>query len=117
MIEALDLEQLVTFPTHRSGNTLDHVIKKAHQPCQILNITKGDLLLDHNYVFGSCSSETSLKQCKTLEYQEIKAINENSFILDLEEIVKNAPYDDTLDTLVDYHDKMLTALLDKHAPV
>ena len=44
MIEALDLEQLVTFPTHRSGNTLDHVIKKVHQPCQILNITKGDLL-------------------------------------------------------------------------
>ena len=27
------------------------------------------------------------------------------------------PLDDTLDTLVDYHDKMLTALLDKHAPV
>ena len=47
----------------------------------------------------------------------MKAINENSYILDLEEIVKNAPYDDTLDTLVDYHDKMLTALLDKHAPV
>ena len=33
MIEALDLSQLVTFPTHKSGNTLDHVIKKAHQPC------------------------------------------------------------------------------------
>ena len=28
MIEALDLEQLVTFPTHKLGNTLDHVIKK-----------------------------------------------------------------------------------------
>ena len=68
-------------------------------------------------MFGSCSSETSLKQCKTIEYLKIKAINENSYILDLEEIVKNAPYDDTLDTLVDYHDKMLTALLDKHAPV
>ena len=116
MIEALDLEQLVRFPTHRSGNTLDHVIRKAHQPCQILNITKGDLLSDHNYVFGSCSSETSLKQCKTIEYQKIKAIDENSYILDLEEIVKNAPYDDTLDTLVDYHDKMLIALLNKHAP-
>ena len=117
MIEALDLEQLVTFPTLRLGNTLDHVIKKVHQPCQILNITKGDLLLDHNYVFGSCLSETSLKQHKTIEYQKIKAIDVNSYILDLEEIVKNAPYDDTLDTLVDYHDKMLTALLNKHAPV
>ena len=52
-----------------------------------------------------------------MEYQKIKAINKNSYILDLEEIVKNAPYDDTLDTLVAYHDKMLTALLDKHAPV
>ena len=91
MIEALDLCQLVTFPTHKSGNTLDHVIKKAHQSCQILNLTKGDLLSDHNYVFGSCSSETSLKQCKTIEYQKIKAINENSYILDLEEIVKMFP--------------------------
>ena len=117
MIEALDLEQFVTFPTHRLGNTLDHVIKKVHQPCQILNIIKGDILSDHNYVFGSCSSETSLKQNKTIEYQKIKAIDKNSYILDLEEIVKNAPYDDTLDTLADYHDKMLTALLDKHAPV
>ena len=117
MIEALDLEQLVTFPTHRSGNTMDHVIKKVHQPCQILNITEGDLLSDHNYVFGSCSSETSLKHHKTIEYWKIKAIDVNSYILDLEEIVKNAPYDDTLDTLVDYHDKMLTALLNKHAPV
>ena len=64
MTEALDSSQLVTFSTHKSGNTLDHVIKNAHQSCQILNLTKGDLLLDHNYVFGSCSSETSLKQCK-----------------------------------------------------
>ena len=111
MIETLDLEQLVTFPTHRSGNTLDHVIKNVHQPCQILNITNSDLLLDHNYVFGSCSSETSLRHHKTVEYQKIKAINVNSYILDLVEIAKNAPYDDTLDTLVDYHDKMLTALL------
>ena len=38
-------------------------------------------------------------------------------ILDLDEIVKNAPYDDTLDTLVAYRDNMLTALLDKQAPV
>ena len=68
-------------------------------------------------MFGSCSSETSLKRCKTIEYQKIKAIDENSYILDLEKIVKNVPYDDTLDTLVAYHDKMLTALLDKHAPV
>ena len=45
---------------------------------------------------------------------KIKAIDENSYTLDLEEIVKNAPYNDTLDTLVAYHDKMLTALLDKH---
>ena len=73
--------------------------------------------MDHNYVFGSRLSETSLKQHKTIEYQKIKAIDVNSYILDLEEIVKNAPYNDTLDTLVDYHDKMLTALLNKHAPV
>ena len=117
MIEALDLEQLVTFPTHKTGNTLDHVIKKVHQPCQILNVTKGDLLSDHNYVFGSCLSETSLKQHKTMGYQKIKAIHVNSYILDLEEIVRNAPYNDTLDTLVDYYDKMLAALLNKHAPV
>ena len=116
MIEALDLEQLVTFPTHRSGNTLDHVIKKVHQPCQILNVTKGDLLSDHNYVFGSCLSESSLKQHKTIEYWKIKAIDVNSYILDLEERVSNAPYNDTLDTLVDYHDKKLAALLNKHAP-
>ena len=67
-------------------------------------------------MFGSCSSETSLKHHKTIEYQKIKDINVNTYILDLEETVKNAPYD-TLDILVDYHDKMLTALLNKHAPV
>ena len=39
MIEALDLSPLVTFSTHMSGNTLDHVIKKVHQSCQILNLT------------------------------------------------------------------------------
>ena len=68
-------------------------------------------------MFGSCSSETSLKHHKTIEYWKIKAIDVNSYILDLAKIVKNAPYDDTLDTLVDYHDKMLTALLNKHASV
>ena len=61
MFEALDLLQLATFSTHKFGNTLDHVIKKVHQSCQILNLTKGDQLSDHNYMFGSCSSETSLK--------------------------------------------------------
>ena len=58
--------------------------------------------------------KTSLKQCKTIEHQKI---DENSYILDLEGIVKKASYDDTLDTLVAYHDKMLTALCDKHVPV
>ena len=116
MIEALDLEQLVTFHTHKLGNTLDHVIKKVHQPCQILNVNKGDLLSDHIYVFGSCLSESSLTQHKTIKYQKIKAVDVNSYILDLQEIVSNAPYNDTLDTLVDYHDKKLAALLNKHAP-
>ena len=88
MIEALDLEQLVTFPTHKSHNTLDHVIRKVHQPLQILSITQGDLLSDHNYVFGSCLSEASLKQHKTIEYWKIKAIGVNSYILYLEEIEK-----------------------------
>ena len=46
-----------------------------------------------------------------------QGFNKKSYILDLDEIVKNAPYDDTLDTLVAYHDNMLTALLDMHAPV
>ena len=117
MIEALDLSQFVTFSTHKSGNTLDHILKNLHQSCQILNLTKGDQLSDHNYVFGSCSSETSLKQWKTIECRKIKAINKESYIIDLDEIVKNVPYDDTLDTLVAYCDNMLTALLDKHAPV
>ena len=112
----MDLEQLVTFPTHKSGNTLDHIIKKVHQPCQILNVTKGDLLSDHNYVFGTCLVESSLKQHKTIEYWKIKAIDPNSFTLDLKEIGSNAPYSDTLDILVDYHDKKLAELLNKHAP-
>ena len=107
---------MLHFPTHKLGNTLDHIIKKVHQPCQILNVTKGDLLSDHNYAFGSCLAESSLKQHKTIEYQKIKAIDVNSYFLDLEEIVSNAPYNDTLDILVDYHDKKLAELLNKHAP-
>ena len=51
MIEALDLSQLVTFSAPKSGNTLNHVITKIHQSCQILNLTKGDQLLDHNCVW------------------------------------------------------------------
>ena len=60
-IEALDLSQLVTFSTQKSGDTLDHVIKKVHQSCQILNLTKGDQLSDHNYVFASMFMRNLIK--------------------------------------------------------
>ena len=74
--------------------------------------------MDHSYVFWFMFIRNLIKTTyKQLNSQKIKAIVENSYILDFEEIVKNASYDDTLDTSVDYHDKMLTALLNKHAPV
>ena len=45
-LNRFNLYQVINFPTHKAGNTLDWIIHRAEQNC-IQNITKSDFLSDH----------------------------------------------------------------------
>ena len=46
-IEAMSIEQLVSFSTHDLGNTLDIILKEKHTSYEIANIKPGHFISDH----------------------------------------------------------------------
>jgi len=111
-----NLTQLVSFPTHNKGHTLDLLI--THTSSNLVPfVTSDDICIsDHIAVVASLDIPKPELSKTSFTYRSTKLIDTSSFSADIlaSPLVSNSSSD--LDTLVSSYNSTLTALLDKHAP-
>ena len=78
ILSSFDLQQLVSFPTHSHGHTLDHLI--ASSACTFRSVFQPDRISDHFTVIGVMSFLVpSPAYHKTISYRNLKSINLAAF--------------------------------------
>ena len=115
IMEALGLQQHVSFSTHRCSNTLDHIYTELGSTVIINYCREGSVLSDHTAVI--CRTIIQRENVARIEVSDRK-INK----IDLDELSQDIKFDasyynnNTIDELVFALDKTLKEALDKHAP-
>ena len=111
-----DLQQLVSFPTHSYGHTLDLLI--ASLACTFRSVFQSDHISDHFTVIGVMSFLVpSPAYHKTISYCNLKSVDLDAFrrdILNSDLII--CPADNAVD-LANQYNSVLSSVLDKHAPL
>jgi hypothetical protein len=121
LLDSYDLQQHVTGPTHRSGHTLDLVITRINDDIvwnsssPITAVDKG--LSDHFPVHFNLQATRPPQSCKTITYRKLKNVNIDILKQDISESVLCLQPADTIDELVQQYNKVLSELLDRHAPI
>ena len=115
IMEALGLQQHVSFSMHRYGNTLEHIYTEIGSAVVIDYCKEGPILSDHTAVICGTNVQRENITRKEVSYRKIKEI-------DLKELSRNIKFDPdsynnkTVDELVIVLEKTLKEALDKHAP-
>jgi len=115
LLEAANLQQHVSFPTHRCGHTLDLVItRQGDNIVNHVDVTHG-LPSDHVGVVCTLSIKRPPPIRKQIQTRHLRRLDIGLFIADLQESsLLTEPR--TPDLHIEY-DRVLTELLDSHAPV
>ena len=79
-LESLDMQNMVKFPTHRSGHILDVIITKCNLPL-VSSVHIGHQFLDHNFIHAVLSTTKPVPVEMTVKYQKIKNINIDKFVV------------------------------------
>ena len=114
-MEALGLQQHVSFSMPRCGNTLDHIYTELGSTVIIHYCREGPILSDHTAVICGTNIQKENVTRKEVSYRKINKI-------DLDELSQDIKFDpsyynnNTIDELVFALDKTLREALDKHAP-
>ena len=115
IMEALGLQQHVSFSMHRYGNTLDHIYTELGSTVIINYCREGPILSDHTAVICGTNIQRENMTRKVVSYRKIIKI-------DLDELSQDIKYDPsyynnkTIDELVFALDMTLKETLDKPAP-
>ena len=83
MLNRFNLHQLINFPTHKVGNTLDWIIHRTEQNC-IQNITRSDSLSGHCILEWTMIRDASQTVKIERLCRSIKDIDIKQFEMDLE---------------------------------
>ena len=115
IMEALGLQQHVSFATHRYGNTLDHIYTEIGSTVVIDYCKEGPILSDHTAIICGTNIQKGNITRQEVSYRKINGI-------DIEELSKDIKFDPdyynnkTVDELVSVVERTLKEALDKHAP-
>ena len=119
LLEAFNLKQHITQPTHKSGHTLDLIITRDEDDVA-RNFTVFDpVISDHLAVCCTLSIPKVTFERKQVLFRRLKSIDMEQ----LREDIKNSPLVDSddmssdLDDLTRQYNTVLFELLDKHAPL
>lgn len=116
LLKSHNLHQMVTFPTHISGHTIDFVITRTSESV-VQSVVPSEWITDHVSTHTVLDFQKPLKKRTKLQCRKIKAIDRDAFKQD----ILNSPLvlnpDTALDASVDQYDSQLGSLLDKHAPL
>ena len=115
IMEALGLQQHVSFSMHRCGNTLDNIYTELGSTVIINYCREGPILSDHTAVICGTNIQRENVVRKEVSYRKINKID----LDELSQDIKFGPSyynSNTIDALVFALDKTLKEALDKHAP-
>lgn len=119
MIEAFNLKQHISEPTHKSGHTLDLIITRADEDVARNFKVYDPVISDHLAVGCTLSIPKKAFEKKEVSYRKIKSVDMGQ----LREDIKNSCLVDPvsvggdLDALTRKYNTVLSELLDKHAPL
>ena len=79
LLTATVLQQHISFPTHKSGNTLDLVITKSYQDMKVSATIQGTWMSDHCFVQCYCNLPNLHTIRIESQYHKLKEINISDF--------------------------------------
>lgn len=119
IIDVFSLRQLICEPTRISNTSISLIDLIFTNVENVIEVGVVDALIaDHFAVF--CKIELSRNKClvETFSFRALKSINFENFQNDLESIPWHYIYDmDRIDDKVDFLNKNIIQLFDKHAPI
>jgi hypothetical protein len=119
LLSSYGLQQHVTVPTHTKGHVLDLIITRSSVDSFLNDTTVTDMLIsDHFWVHCNIACSRPDNICKKVKYRKIRAINIDSFCDDIKTSTLGNPLNaDDVSTLVNDYNRVLSELLNKHAPL
>ena len=118
LLDSCNLTQLVNFPTHRQGHTLDVIITPANSTLSPIITYSQISPSDHFPIFTQLNIQTPPPPPLTqISFRCIDAIHIPHFVRDIfsSALIHNPP--SSLSDLVDCYNFTLSNLLNKHAPL
>ena len=85
ILSSFDQVQHVHGPTHSRGHTLDLIIMKKEN--KLTNTFIGEMISDHNLIYGFLNFRKPEFQTKTISYRKIKSIDIDDFSKDIQSII------------------------------
>jgi exonuclease III len=118
LLSSYGLQQHVTVSTHTKGHVLDLIITRSSVDSFLKDTTVTDMLIsDHFWVHCNILCSRPGNICKKVKYRKIKAINIDSFCEDIKASTLGNPINTDVSTLVNDYNRVLSELLNKHAPL
>jgi len=118
MLKSFNLTQHVNQPTHQLGNTLDLVITNTgNDAIQAVNV-ENNHLSDHHSVVVTLNATQPERQQKLIKFRKIRSIDVGDFNGDIQKDLDNDKCESmTPDENVNFLNKTLSRILEKHAPL
>jgi hypothetical protein len=122
LLTAHGLCQLINEPTHRSGNTLDHIICQSSGNLQLkFTVDSVNKISDHFLVLfelpGVCVVNAAAKKpVLKRTARKFKNINIASFALDIKHELQLQGLPSGVDNAVSMYSSIMSSLVNKHAP-
>ncbi len=117
ILDGLGLQQHITGPTHRSGNTLDLLITRTSDNVLHGQPSVDTMLSDHFTLLFKVQIHKPPPVLKRVAYRPLKDIDLDAFRKDISESVLFTESHSDLTELVHCYNECLSSVLDSHAPV
>ncbi len=102
--------------THNHGHTLDLVMTRSDEPCVDNVSVHQETLSDHFPVHFQLPSGKPPPGKRVISYRKYSQINKESFQSDILQSALTTATSDSVDGLIAQYNKVLTELVNKHAP-
>ena len=109
VLESLNLQNRVGFPTHISKHTIDLIIHNKLL-CGVANVQPGHFLSDHCLIHCTLNAEKPEQPSQVISYRKLKAINIKEFAMNIIEntsnIANSATVHEAVMYITQYSDKL-----------
>ena len=118
LLETFDLKQHISMPTHISGHILDPIITKSTSSASSFGVSEfcfSDHSATHCQIPITAATSSPSRIKKTI--RKISAINTDNFSSDIRASSLYINPENTLSSFCHQFDSIISAILDKHAPL